>query len=130
MPMSRLDSFEHGFVFVFRHRVDQIDARLVDGENIRRCEDTDVRCHDRLCIHAFAVAGNRHVAHDVNIRDILTKEIDRCLGRFGDALHQFLFRDRPHIIRAFLLMDPLLADASIRAADADVLIGTAEAAIA
>ena len=59
---------------------------------------------------------------------MILKVIHRCLGRFRDAFHQLFLADGPHVVRADSGVDLGLADAAIGAANANVLVGTAEAA--
>ena len=54
---------------------------------------------------------------------------DRSLGGFGDPLHEFLLGDVPHVVGTRGRVDPGFADAAVGAADADVLVGTAETAL-
>ena len=46
---------------------------------------------------------------------------------FGHALHEFFLADAP-LVFAFIGVNPFLADAPVRAADADILVRAAEAA--
>ena len=71
----------------------------------------------------------RHVAHHIDVGDVFAKEADGGFGGFRDPLHQFLCLNVPHIGLAGRGMDHGLADPAVRAADTDVLVGAAEAAL-
>ena len=61
--------------------------------------------------------------------DVFTKMIHHRLGRFRHPLHKFFRHNIPRIGRTRRCMDHGFSDLSVRAADADVLVGTAEASV-
>lgn len=116
------DKLRKCMAVTFAHGIDQIDRRLIDGENVGRCQDTNVRRHDRLGGAAFTVAGNGHVAHHVDINDVFAEVVNRGLCGFRHPLHEFLHGNAPEIVRASHGMDHRFADAAVGAADADVFV--------
>ena len=66
--------------------------------------------------------------HNIDVHNVAPEEVDGCLGRFGYALHQLFFGDGPQIVRARHGVDFSFADAAVGAANAQVLIRSAEAA--
>ena len=113
-------------VFGFGHGIYQIHACLVQSQHIGRRKDTDIRGHDRSGIHPLAIARYRHVAHHIDIRDLLAEVIDDSLCGFGHAFHEFLFTDIPLVILSRCGVNPGLSDPPVRTADTDVLVASAE----
>ena len=120
--MTALDALEHVVMLLGSHGVDDVNAGLVDGKQVGRGKNANVWSHYRLCLKALAVTGYRHVAHHVNIGHMLAEIVDGRLGRFGHALHKFLFLDIPLVILTRCGVDPRLADAAVGTPDADVLV--------
>ena len=127
--MPALHALDQGSVALFGQGIDEVDAGLVRCQNIQRSYDTDVGSNNGLCGNAFTVAGNRHVAHHIDVGNVFAKEADGGFGGFRDPLHQFLCLNVPHIGLAGRGMDHGLADPAVRASDTDVLVGAAEAAL-
>ena len=115
-------------VLVLFHGKDHIHAGLICCQNICRCHNAHIRGNNRLCCNAFAVTGNRHVAHHIHKCNVVNKMVNNRLCRLGDPLHQLLSSNAPHIIRTFYRVDHRLADSSVCTANTNVLVGTAEAA--
>ena len=129
--MARFDSFDKVVVVAelrFGHGVYQIDAGGVDGADVGRCQNSHIRCDDWHGIRAFAVTGNRHIAHNVDVHDVISKEVDGRLGGFGHAFHQLLFGDRPQVVRTRYGVDFAFSNAAIGAANAQVFVRSTEAA--
>ena len=122
--MAGLDPLDHGLAAALGQVVEQVHAGIVRGQDVQRGHDADIRRHHRLRRRPLAVAGDRDVAHGVDIADVGREVVDGGLGALGDALHQLLLRD---IVGAFGRVDLLLADAPVGTADADVLVAAAEA---
>ena len=95
---------------------------MVDGQDVGRGQDAHVRRHHGLRGHTLAVAGDGHVAHHVNIGHLLAEMVDRRLGGLGHPFHEFLLRDIPLVVGTGGGVDPALADATVGATDADVLV--------
>ena len=112
----------------FFHGIDDVNGSLIHSQDVDGSKDADIRGDDRSGGNTFTVAGNGHVAHNVDENHVFAEEVDGGFGGFGDAFHQFFHGDGPHVIRAFRLVDPFFADFTVRAANADVFVGTAEAA--
>ena len=127
--VAAFDALQHVVVFLFGHGVDNIDAGLIDGEQVGRGQDADVGRDYRFGFQALAVTGHRHVTHHVDIGHVLPEVVDTCLGRFGHAFHEFLLLDVPLVILAGCRVNSCLADASVSTADADVLVRAAETAL-
>ena len=127
--MPGLDALQQILVVLVRQGVDQIHGSLVNSQDVQGSGDADVRRHHGLRRDAFTVAGDRHVPQNVDVGDVLSEEVNGSLGGFCDALHELLLRDIPLVRLARGGVDPCLADAAVRTADADVLVGAAEAAL-
>ena len=127
--VAGLHPLDEGVVLFFLHRVNEVDRSRVDRQDIGRGEDADIGGDDRFRGCPFAVAGDRHVAHDVDIDDPFAEVVGHRFGRFGHPLHELLVRDVPHIVRAGGGVDRLFAGLAAGAADADIFIGAAEAAL-
>ena len=125
--MAGFHALDEVVVIFFRQSIDEVNRCLVGCENIRRSENADIRRDDRLSRRAFAVTRNRHVAQHVDVGNVVAKMVSRCFRRFRDTLHEFFLADAPLRTR-IAGMNHLLADAAVGAANADVLVGTAEAA--
>ena len=123
---SAFHAFDHVVAVAFVKRVYEIDGGLIDGENIRRGQNPDIRRGDGSGGKAFAVAGNGHVAQRIHVRDVRREMIDGGFGRFRHAFHEFFFRDAPLAV-GVSFMNPFFADFAVRAADADIFIRAAEA---
>ena len=110
------------------HGIDHVHAGLIDCQDVCRGADAHIGCNDRFGIDALAVAGDGHVAQDVDVDDLFTEVICHGFGGFRHALHEFLFGDAPDILTGDG-MNGALAAIGICAANADVLIGATEAAV-
>ena len=124
--VTGLDALHEVLVFLVVHGVDDIHTGFVEGEDVGRGEDSHVGSHNRLRLKAFAVAGDRHVAHHVHVGDVLAEVVDGSLGGLGDALHEFFFGNAPQVVGTFPRVYPGLSDAAVGTADADVLVAAAE----
>lgn len=98
------------------------------GADVGRCQNSHIRCDNWHGIRAFAVAGNRHIAHNVDVHDVVPKEVDGRLGGFGHAFHQLFFGDRPQVVGTRYSVDFAFSNAAIGAANAQVFVRSAEAA--
>ena len=113
----------------FCHGIHQIHTGLVESKNVGRRQDAHVGRNHRFGIHPLAIARNRHVAHHVDIRDMLAKMVDNGLCRFRHSLHEFLLGDIPLVVLSGRGMNPCLADPAVGTADADILIAASETAL-
>ena len=118
-------------VLARRQAVYQVDAGLVDSEDIRRGDDADVGNRRFGSPRTCTVAVNGHAAHDVDKHNMLAEIVYRSLRRVSHKLHKMFFcRPGPPIFRrrpCYTVNLPL-ADLSRRAADGDVLHRAAETA--
>lgn len=126
--VAGLHALYQGVMVMLAQGVYQIYGSLIHGQDVGGGYNTDVRGDYRLCCHAFAVAGYGHVAKDVDIYDLIAEMIKDRFGGLGHALHEFFFGDAPLVVGSLYGVNPFFPDASVCAADADVLIGSAEAA--
>ena len=126
--MSGFDALNEILLALLGQCIQQVYTGLVSCEDVQRSNDAHVRDGDGLSLHTFAVTGDTHVSHDIDIAHMLAEEPDGRVGGFGDPLHQSLLADIPLILKSCVGMDPAFSDPAVRAADADVLVGTAEAA--
>ena len=127
-PVARFHALDE--VMVVRLRIDEVDRRLIDGENVGRGDDADVGNRRFRGGETRTVAVHRHAAHHVDEADALAEVVARRLGGFRHGFHEELLA-RPLIpgLRNIVdRVDLLLADLPVGAADGDVLHGTAEAA--
>ena len=127
--VTGLDALHEVVMLLGRHRVDDIDAGLVHGQEVGGRQDTHVGRNHRLGREAFAVTGDGHVAHHIDIGHVLAEMVDGGLGGLGHPLHELFLGDVPLVGLAGGGVDPGLAHAAVGAADADVLVAAAEAAL-
>lgn len=126
--VATLHSLHQIVVLVLGHGIDDIDTSLVDGEDVFRRKDADIRRYDRGGTNTLAVAGNRHVSHHIHVADMLAEEVDDSLGGFGHSLHEGLLADAPLVLGVGVGVYPGLADTAVGTTDADILVAAAEAA--
>ena len=124
--MSCFYSFNKILVFSFGHGINKVYAGLINCQNISRSKDSNVGSNNRHCLYTFAVAGNAHVPHDINISYVLAKIVNGGLGGLSYLLHEFLFVHSPVV--AVLSMDPHFAHTTVSAANTDVLVAATKTA--
>ena len=123
------DTLQHIVVLFLGHRENDVDAGLVDSQDVGRRKDADIRRYDRSGSHALAVARHTHVTHHVDVGHVSGEEVDGRLRRFGHTLHELLLLDVPLVGLPRRGVDHGLADAAVGTTDADVLVRTSEAAL-
>lgn len=122
---ARFDALDQIVTFLFGERINEVDRRLVDCENVGRGENPDVVGRRFRGARADAVAVDRHAAHDGKIRDVLAEMVRHGLAAFDHAFHE-VRTARPVVVPfAVKFALPLSARG---AADGDVLEAPAEAA--
>ena len=124
--MTRFNPFYQIMVILFFHSIDQIDTGLVNGQDIKGCSDAYVRRHNRLGSYTFAVTGNGHVAHDIDISNVAGKAINRCFTRFSHPFHKFFLGNIPLVGLARCRMNHGFTNTAVGTADTDIFIGTTE----
>ena len=72
---ARFDALDQIVTFLFGERINEVDRRLVDCENVGRGENPDVVGRRFRGARADAVAVDRHAAHDGKIRDVLAEMV-------------------------------------------------------
>ena len=112
--------------------VDEVDACLVDGEEVRGGEDADIGNGRLGGGDARAIAIDGHAAEHVEVDDVFPKIIDGGFGGFGHVFHQGFFR-RPYIpvfgdVIGGNAVHLAFSDASVGATDGEIFHGAAEAA--
>ena len=78
--MTGFDPLYQRMTVLFIKGIDKINGRLVNGKDIKGCQDTDIRCDNRFCRHALAVAGYRHISQHVHKTDVFSEMIHHCFG--------------------------------------------------
>ena len=127
--MARLDALHKVVVLGLGHSIHHVDASLVDGKDVGRGKYPHVGRNHRLGIHPLAVARNRHISHHVDVCYMLSEEIGDSLGRFGHTFHEFLLGNIPLVVLPRSGVYPRLAYAAVGAADTDILVAAAKAAL-
>ena len=73
--MTGLHALHQGVAVLLPHRIDEVDARLVNRQDVRGGQYAHVGGHDGLGRRALAVAGDGHVPQHVDIADVPAKAI-------------------------------------------------------
>ena len=122
---ARFDALDQVVAFLFGERIDQVDRRLVDRENVGRGENPDVVGRRFRGARAGAVAVDRHAAHDGEIGDVPAEMIRHGLAAFDHAFHEV--RSARPVVVSFAVQFALAARTR-GATDRDVFEASAEAA--
>ena len=107
-------------------RVDEVEARLVDGDGVKGGKNADI-FHTRVLRHGAAVAVDGHVLHHVDVDDLAVEKLDDGLRRVGHGLKEGILLGRPHLFGLARAVDVRLACAG-RASDGELFERAAEAA--
>ena len=84
---------------VVRGGINEVEARLVDGDRVGGHQDADVG-HAGVLGHGAAVAVDRHVLHDVDVGNAATlgKKVNHGTRSVSHGLEELVVVGRPDVL--------------------------------